>query len=139
VTKIEDYAFSGCTGLTEIHSRNPAPPVLGLASFIGVNTATCKLYVPTGSYNAYKVAWEFTNIIEENASANLTIDRERISIVPVANGLSVDAREATPVSIYNLSGQRVYQSVINGRMEISLGRGIYIVRVKDTSEKIVVK
>ena len=40
---------------------------------------------------------------------------------------------------YNLSGQMVYQSVINGNVEIRLNKGIYIVNVNNRSEKIIVK
>ncbi len=42
-----------------------------LTCFNGINKATCKLYVPMGTVNAYReaIGWhEFENIIEESIS-----------------------------------------------------------------------
>jgi len=44
-----------------------------------------------------------------------------------------------PVSVYNLSGQKIYQSIINGNEEIRLDKGVYVVKVDNGSEKIIVK
>ena len=68
VTSIGGYAFSDCTSLKEIHIDNPVPQRINSRAFYGVNKKTCNLYVPKGSYNAYKNApvWsEFVNIIEK--------------------------------------------------------------------------
>ena len=67
VTTIGGWAFSDCTNLKEIHNNNPVPQVIEYSCF-DVDWKTCKLYVPKGSYNAYRNAsvWsEFENIIEE--------------------------------------------------------------------------
>ena len=74
VAWIEKYAFGNCTGLTEIYSENPVPPKSStIYPFTGVNKENCTVYVPIGSYEAYKTshiwAWsggwyEFGNIVE---------------------------------------------------------------------------
>jgi hypothetical protein len=68
VTSIGSYAFSDCTGLAEIHCKNPTPPSTGSSCFDRVNETSCKLYVPKGSSSAYRNApvWkDFSSIIEE--------------------------------------------------------------------------
>jgi hypothetical protein len=138
VTSIGYYAFYRCSGLTEIHSKNPTPPKLGLYCF-SVNRTTCKLYVPKGSYAAYWAEWGFDNIIEENGTAITQIGNDNIIVKPVSNGIVIETKEKTPVSVFNLSGQKIYQSVLNGNTEIRLDKGVYIVRVNNESEKIIVK
>lgn len=70
VTKIDHYAFDGCTNLASIKVNWTTPPVSEWPrefSFDGVDKSTCTLYVPKGTAELYKSApvWnEFTNIRE---------------------------------------------------------------------------
>jgi hypothetical protein len=139
VTSIGISAFYGCTGLTKIHSRNPVPPSLNSYCFSGVNKTTCKLYIPKGSYSAYWLQWGFDNIIEDGETAINTINKDNITVQSISNGIAIVAKEQTPVSVYNLSGQKVYQSVITGNVEIRLNKGVYILRVNNKSQKVVIK
>lgn len=52
VGTIGNYALSGCRLLTEIHFRPTTPPTLGTSVFGSLST-TCKIYVPTGTLEAY--------------------------------------------------------------------------------------
>ena len=139
VTSIGDNAFYGCTGLKEIHCKKSTPPSLGLSCLSYVDKKTCKLYVPKGSYTTYWLAWGFDNIVEEDESAINTINNDNISIQPTSNGIAIEAKEQISVSVYNLTGQIVYQSVIDGNMEIPLNNGVYIVRVNNESQKVIVR
>ena len=88
ITSIGDYAFMGCTGMTELTLLNSVtsigksafkncgglekitslaeiPPVCGSGVFDGVNRTNCELIIPEGSVAAYTQAegWkEFSNI-----------------------------------------------------------------------------
>ncbi|MDR0834325.1 MAG: leucine-rich repeat domain-containing protein [Candidatus Symbiothrix sp.] len=142
VTSIGNRAFYNCTGLTEIHSQNSTPPTVGTNCFYNVNRTTCNLYVPKGSYAAYWLApvWgDFGNIIEEDVTAINTISKDKIVIHSNADGIAIATKEAIPVSIFNIAGQKVYQSVVTGSAEISLNKGIYVVSVNNESQKIIVK
>ncbi|MDR0834663.1 MAG: leucine-rich repeat domain-containing protein [Candidatus Symbiothrix sp.] len=142
VTSIGDRAFEGCTGIKEIHMKNPTPPSGGYSFSVSVDKKICKLYVPKGSYMAYWIAvgWgDFVNIIEEDATAINTINKDKIAINSNANGIVLATKEATSVSVFNIAGQKAYQSVINGCAEISLNKGVYVVRVDNESQKVVVK
>ncbi len=58
-------AFTNCSKLEIITSKNPEPPTLGNTVFRGVNTANCKLVVPDGAIDLYKTKeqWkDFLNI-----------------------------------------------------------------------------
>ena len=67
ITTIEKWAFKDCRNITEIHINNPVPQTINRHSFYNVNKNACKVYVPKGSYDAYRKTsfWgKFGNIIE---------------------------------------------------------------------------
>ena len=139
VTSIGNYAFYDC-GLTEIHSKNPTPPSVSSNNancFYNVYN-TCKLYVPAGSENKYKEADEWKKFYTILPSAIIPIKANNITIQSHSNGILIETKEPMPVSIYNLSGQKVYESLIAGNAEIGLDKGIYIVKTKNESVKVVV-
>lgn len=73
VTSIGNRAFAFCTALNDFHSRSKLVPALGDNVFDGLNTASCKLFVPTGSYNAYKNAdgWKDFTLLNTEAPGYL--------------------------------------------------------------------
>jgi hypothetical protein len=138
VTSLGTNTFSGC-GLTTIYAKRATPPTAGNNCFYNVYN-TCTLYVPVGSVDAYKAAneWKkFFTILEEGVGI-IPIKNDNISVQTFSNAIVIEAKEQTDVSIYNLMGQKVYQSVINGNAEIHLNKGIYIVRMNNESTKIIV-
>lgn len=61
VETIGDYAFSG-TWLMEIYCRATTPPACGTNSLNILVAHTCKLYVPTGTAEAYRSAAEWNRL-----------------------------------------------------------------------------
>ena len=55
VTTIGDLAFYGCSSLTSVYCKATTPPTGGFNMFDG-NASDRKIYVPTGSVEAYKSA-----------------------------------------------------------------------------------
>ncbi len=53
-TSISDRAFYGCSGLTSIYACLEKIPTLGSNVFTGCDAKNCILYVPKGTYDAYK-------------------------------------------------------------------------------------
>jgi hypothetical protein len=85
VTSIGAEAFSECTGLTSIYAKSTAPGTITLGTnvFYNVNKSTCTLYIPTGSYAAYKGAaqWQsFLNTVE----ASPTVTTQAVSDITAA-------------------------------------------------------
>ena len=143
LTSIENSAFADCNNVAEIHSNNTIPPkVISYHSFGDNIWMSCKVYVPTGSKEAYQRAEQwmyFFNIIEEELTALPIHNIQNIIIQSVANGISIETQEITPIAIYTIVGQKVYQADINGQVNIALDQGIYIVKTENNNRKVSVK
>lgn len=143
VNSISEYAFYGCISLGEIHSNNPIPPTLkGSGAFQGVNKTTCILYVPKGSYDSYRATnyWsEFLNIVEEDVSTSVKdISYRNITVYASHNKVNIETDETISVSIYYVSGKKVFEGVVGNKTVIPLNGGVYIVRTANESRKVIV-
>ncbi len=64
IANIGNYAFNGCSALTNFVVLAVTPPALGTDALTGIDKTACTLYVPESSVSAYKGAdiWkEFNN------------------------------------------------------------------------------
>lgn len=115
VTSIGEWAFNGCGGLTSIYVYTKKLPELGYCVFNGCDAKNCTVYVPKGTYDAYKSSefGYFEKIVEFDASG---IDKVTTS---------ADAKE---VSRYSANGQRLSAPA----------KGLNIVKYSDGSVKKVV-
>ena len=115
VTSIGGYAFYGCSGLTSIYVYPENLPELGTDIFNGCNAKNCTVYVPKGTYDAYKSSefGYFEKIVEFDASG---IDKVTTS---------TNVKE---VSRYSANGQRLSAPT----------KGLNIVKYSDGSVKKVV-
>ena len=115
VTKIGESAFRGCSGLTSIYVYPENLPELGTYIFNGCDAKNCTVYVPKGTYDAYKSSefGYFEKIVEFDASG---IDKVTTS---------TNAKE---VSRYSANGQRLSAPA----------KGLNIVKYSDGSVKKVV-
>uniref|UniRef100_UPI003FF072ED leucine-rich repeat domain-containing protein n=1 Tax=Prevotella sp. TaxID=59823 RepID=UPI003FF072ED len=115
VTRIDSEAFRGCSGLTSIYIYPENLPELGIDIFTGCDAKNCTVYVPKGTYDAYKSSefGYFEKIVEFDASG---IDKVTTS---------TNAKE---VSRYSVNGQRLSAPA----------KGLNIVKYSDGSVKKVV-
>ena len=115
VTEIGWGAFRGCSGLTSIYVYPENLPELGIEIFTGCDAKNCTVYVPKGTYDAYKSSefGYFEKIVEFDASG---IDKVTTS---------TNAKE---VSRYSANGQRLSAPA----------KGLNIVKYSDGSVKKVV-
>jgi hypothetical protein len=93
VTSIGDEAFYRCSSLEKFYNRTATPQTITPYCFYGINNAHCILYVPVGSYTAYRnnSVWKyFSYIIEEieGETTEITENSAVISWAPVANAVS---------------------------------------------------
>ena len=115
VTSIGSEAFEGCSGLTSIYVYPENLPELGFNVFFGCDAKNCTVYVPKGTYDAYKSSefGYFEKIVEFDASG---IDKVTTS------------NNAKEVSRYTANGQRLSAPA----------KGLNIVKYSDGSVKKVV-
>ena len=66
VTSIGEQTFEGCSGLTSIYVYPENLPELGTDIFTGCDAKNCTVYVPKGTYDAYKSSefGYFENIVD---------------------------------------------------------------------------
>ena len=112
VTSIGNDAFTGCSGLTSIYVYPENLPELGIDIFNRCDAKNCTVYVPKGTYDAYKSSefGYFEKIVEFDATG---IDKVTTS---------TDAKE---VSRYSVNGQRLSAPA----------KGLNIVKYSDGSVK----
>ena len=112
VTSIGNEAFRGCSGLTSIYVYPENLPELGTYIFNGCDAKNCTVYVPKGTYDAYKSSefGYFEKIVEFDATG---IDKVTTS---------TNAKE---VSRYSANGQRLSAPT----------KGLNIVKYSDGSVK----
>jgi hypothetical protein len=142
VASVGAYSFYGCTGLTEIHCKEVTAPTITTDVFDLVDKTTCKLYIPLGSYASYAVAagWlDFSNIIEEEPSAVDDINTDLVLVFTNDGMIHVRTKESMPVSVYTLSGQRVFERTIFDDAQIPLNEGVYIVNAGGQMTKVILK
>ena len=112
VTSIGESAFNSCSGLTSIYAYLEKIPKLGYNVFLGCYAKNCTVYVPKGTYDAYKSSefGYFEKIVEFDATG---IDKVTTS---------TNAKE---VSRYSANGQRLSAPT----------KGLNIVKYSDGSVK----
>ena len=112
VTVIGEGAFRGCSGLTSIYVYPENLPELGIDIFNRCDAKNCTVYVPKGTYDAYKSSefGYFEKIVEFDATG---IDKVTTS---------TDVKE---VSRYSANGQRLSAPA----------KGLNIVKYSDGSVK----
>ena len=108
LTKIGNFALSGCSSLNSITCEAVTPPTCGSHVFSTTDKQTCKLYVPAESIESYKAAdvWkEFFNI--ESGINGITIDGTLDSKAYNLKGQRVNG-QAAQKGLYILNGKKVF-------------------------------
>nr|MCR4620416.1 leucine-rich repeat domain-containing protein [Paludibacteraceae bacterium] len=108
VTSIGNSAFSGCGGLTSMTVEATTPPYYS-STYQMVSNYNIPLYVPAGSVNAYKTATEwkkFTNIqaIPATGVNEATAEKSAMKKVIDRNGIIYIEKDGTR---YFLNGDKV--------------------------------
>lgn len=99
------------------------------------------VYLTTGAKKSYEMLSTVVTLYYWNdfPTAINTISSNNINIHSIPCGIAIETKETASISVYNLSGQIVYQSIVDGREEVYLDKGVYIAKMNDESRKIVIK
>ena len=140
VSMIGNDAFYLCNALTSVYCHWEDPLECD-PRFENTVLETATLYVPTGTIDAYRSVspWSgFVNIVERDYSGIADATAPEVVIKVIDGAIVVEggdmAVSAPVVEVYSAGGQCVYRgtdSSIGG-----LGHGIYVVKVGDTVQKV---
>ena len=97
------------------------------------------------NYNIYgDIEWPVTGPIHIKALFEVGIgieenDVESISIYAVEDGICIEPNDDAQVEVYSTTGVMLVNKTISGKTTIEMSKGIYIVKVGSTVNKVVVK
>ena len=157
VVFIGQRAFSYNDTLRMVYAHPVVPPSTNVPKdslkylpFHSSSTETAILYVPKGSAEAYRaseVFSEFQNIVELEEwqwptainrpaapQAHFKVYGEAGTLHVVADGNGGNG--AASVNVFGIDGASVWRGQVTGRLEISLPKGFYVVRVGKTIRKV---
>ena len=146
LTHIESFAFASCESFREAVVLAEEPPTLGSYSFGGFGSTT--LVVPCGCVSVYENSdWheQFTNIVEDCTTV-LEAENHSAAVYPnpTQGRVTIEAEGIHNISIYNLLGEKVFESPANSDVfeyDFSgMVKGLYLIRIatdKGFSTKIV--
>jgi hypothetical protein len=140
VKYIEGYTFEGCTGLTSIYLFSATPATIYVWDYDNNIYKNTTLYVPQGSLEAYKAAdgWnKFVNIVEFDPTGIEDVKEDVAPAFEITDGgiKFIDA-EGKAVVVYSTAGAVLEKIDSYAGEEITLDKGVYIVRVGDKAVKV---
>ena len=136
---IKSEAFKGCPNFVSIYLEGTIPPIVGDDNFTKSHYMDATVYVPIGSLSTYQTAdtWEnFWDIQELDATGIEDVNANDIAIKVTANGIALFDTDGKTVAIYSANGTRVANIDSYVGEEITLDRGVYIVRVGSNTLKV---
>ena len=135
-TEILDVTSSGCYDFTIFDAGGNG--LLG-SGLYGLKAGGSTLF--SGKYFEYsesnEFSYEVTDDVEETLCTTISIYPN-----PTSGMLNIENDGEQTVTIYNMAGQRVYEGVNHGLLQIDMkvyGAGIYAVKVGNETQRIVVK
>ncbi len=139
VTSIEERAFEGCDKLQKIYCNAIVPPTCDENVFESVDKWNCELYVPAESMADYQTAdvWNEFFLINEIPTGIEDVAEEVAPAFEITDGgiKFIDA-EGKAVAVYSTAGALVEKIDSYAGEEITLDKGVYIVRVGDKAVKV---
>jgi len=140
VTSIGEAAFQNCPGLSSVYANSVFPVEINGSVFAGINFASCPLYVPAGSKNAYSAAnsWkDFVNIIEMiTVVQGINNVAFKIYPNPVTEYFQIEGIEGKAMLlIIDLNGKLLLQKQIVNNEKVAatnIYSGSYLVKVVTT-------
>lgn len=142
-------AFSLCTAIKEVYAKSAVPPILDINGSVVPFPKDAVLYVPVGSRDAYLNTFcrgEFKEIIEtENFPTSIggVMTGDVTYGVSGKNGaisITNNGKASTPYYIYTADG-KVYNNGVaeRGTVTVNAGKGLYVVRIGNSTDKIILK
>ncbi|NDV47152.1 T9SS C-terminal target domain-containing protein [Paludibacter sp. 221] len=143
VTTIGEKAFAsnraGTYSVT-VHWENPNEVTLE-ADVFSITAAYGTLNVPDGTEALYEAADQWKDFKKLQTPTGLCgIESLGISVYAAEGQLVIDNAEGNTVLVYNMQGQKIASAkALEPTLNIPLSAGIYVVCIKDATQKVIVK
>ena len=137
VSEIGEKAFYNCRKLDSIYSLAEYPPFIYSNTFYNVDKSI-PVYIPKGTKEDYEFEWsDFTNFIESDFTGieDSNISATEIKVI-AGNGIDI-CNYYGKLQVINLAGQVIKDTYVNGSVQITLPKGMYIVVTNNNSQKVV--
>ena len=137
VSEIGEEAFNNCRKLDSIYSLAEYPPLIYSNTFNN-DDKSIPVYIPKGTKEDYEFEWsDFSNFIESDFTGieDSNISATEIKVI-AGNGIDI-CNYYGKLQVINLAGQVVKDTYVNGSVQITLPKGVYIVVTESSSQKIV--
>lgn len=143
VSFVGDYAFSGCSALEQITIFAPVPPLViwGGDPFTDV-PLDIPVYIPCGTLEAYSMEYPWHNFTDLREMCNSIEDAniEDYSVLVNNDAITIEGlNNNETISIVDVNGRTIVnESAINGKSYIMPQSGVYMVRINNSSKKVVI-
>lgn len=148
LTQIDRHVFKGCDNLQRITCLFSNPnqlKYLGIYGeiFEGTPVNSMILFVPKGCKAEFEKVYpwnkKFKEIRESEITGVATVTTEELHILRTEKGISFSLSQATPIRVYDLTGQLRLQTIHPaGQHTLALPGGTYIVKLGTKSTKLTV-
>ena len=139
VTSIGDDAFFYCDSLASIRLLGETPPTVGRDNFTNKQYMNMIVYVPKGTLATYQAAdtWKnFWDIQEFDVTAIDDITDNAPTFEITSSGIQFTAADGKAIAIYAANGALIEKIGNYAGEEITLDKGVYIVRVGNKTMKV---
>ncbi len=145
VKEIGEDIFTGCKNMktVKVYWDNPNEVIVNAKAFKYMgNLSDVVLYVPAGTKSLYEsaIGWrDFQNIVEDTTTFISEISDNQL-IIRTSPGTIEISNTTLPVQVYSTTGQVVYTGVAAKEITIPVPQvGMYLVKMGDTTRKVIVK
>ncbi len=136
ITTIGENAFNVTNSMFYLYCNATVPPTLESTSTFAFDTWWYKyLFVPAGSEEAYAAAdqWKEFTIKTDNTGIE-SIDADGNNVV--VNGNEINVEGDADIAVYSINGQLIYAGE---NITVAVPAGVYIVKVNNTTHKVIIK
>ena len=138
VQSIGEEAFSDCNNLTILMSHAKTPPICRAQALDDINKWNCTLYIPSESMTRYQSVSQWKGFFFMNEIPTViedVTDDDHVFEIKTC-GIQFTAVYGKTVAVYSIAGALIEKIDSYAGEEITLKKGVYIVRIGNKTMKV---
>lgn len=101
--------------------------------------ALIKIYVETYPLMSKTAVWKVGECAIDNLTSTDQVSGNKAKLSVVDNNVLINTENNTKVSVYNINGVLMYETLSKGETTFTLPHGIYVIKIGNQSSKVVIK